>query len=131
MEETIEVTYKVTRSYKDISYLLCNALEGGINYWGRVSPGKFPLKENGKSKTKKDYEYWHLELVLDGGTMIVKDIEEYYDDVELTREMLLNAVQKMADEYPRHFHDWIEENDDAITGDVFFQLACYGEVHFG
>jgi hypothetical protein len=37
----------------------------------------------------------------------------------------------MRDQYPRHYADLVEENDDAITGDVFLQLAVFGELIYG
>jgi hypothetical protein len=37
----------------------------------------------------------------------------------------------MRDQYPRHFADLVGEDDDAITGDVWLQLAVFGEVIYG
>jgi len=37
----------------------------------------------------------------------------------------------MAEKYPRHFHNFLEENDDAETGDVFIQCCLFGEIVYG
>ena len=37
----------------------------------------------------------------------------------------------MRDQYPRHYADLMEEDDDLITGDVWLQLAVFGELIYG
>jgi len=37
----------------------------------------------------------------------------------------------MASEAPRHFADFIAENDDAETADVFLQCCLFGRIVFG
>jgi hypothetical protein len=37
----------------------------------------------------------------------------------------------MAEKEPRHFGDFMGENDDATTSDVFLQLCLFGEVVYG
>ena len=37
----------------------------------------------------------------------------------------------MKKEYPSHYADLVEENDDAETGDIWLQLAVFGEVIYG
>lgn len=57
----------------------------------------------------------------------------------LSRFNVIRALNMMADGkdikgkgFPkRHFADFLAENDDAITGDVFLQLAVMGEIVFG
>lgn len=56
-------------------------------------------------------------------------------DKIVTKTITLKEIQKglelMAEKHPRHFGDFIAENDDAITADVFCQLVAYGDVIFG
>ena len=40
-------------------------------------------------------------------------------------------VALMATKTPRHFANMIREAGDAETGDVFVQLACFGEIKYG
>lgn len=51
--------------------------------------------------------------------------------VNVGAEQLRKGLDLMAQHHPRHFNDFIDENDDAITSDVLLQLAIYGEVIFG
>jgi CBS domain-containing protein len=41
------------------------------------------------------------------------------------------GLQTMADNYPNHWHDFINDNEDAATSDVFLQCCLYGEAIFG
>jgi hypothetical protein len=76
-----------------------------------------------------------------GATLeIDKDVEygvmPSYDGEEPTKHYLtLKGVRKglrlMKKEYPHHYADLVEENDDAITGDIWLQLAVFGEVIYG
>ena len=49
----------------------------------------------------------------------------------ITQESVKNALEVMARDYTNHFNDIINESDDAITGDIFFQLATMNEIVFG
>ena len=49
----------------------------------------------------------------------------------LTLKKVKDGLRKMRDEYPRHWADLVEEQDDAVTGDVFLQLAVFGELIYG
>ena len=41
------------------------------------------------------------------------------------------GLKLMQEQYPRHYADLVEEEDDAITGDVWLQLAVFGELIYG
>lgn len=41
------------------------------------------------------------------------------------------GLQLMAEKQPSHFSDFMEENEDAITADVFLQLVALGDVVYG
>lgn len=43
---------------------------------------------------------------------------------------IANGLNVMASKYPRHFADFLNENIDAITGDVFLQCCLLGEVAY-
>ena len=40
-------------------------------------------------------------------------------------------AQIMADKFPRHFANILNENDDAETGDVFLQCCLWGDIVYG
>jgi hypothetical protein len=62
---------------------------------------------------------------------MVGDIEGDMPDALLDLGTIRNGLQVMADKYPNHWHDFINDNEDATTGDVFLQCCLYGEVIFG
>ena len=41
------------------------------------------------------------------------------------------GIQLLERLYPGLFADFIKENEDATTGDIFLQLCLYGEVIYG
>ena len=61
--------------------------------------------------------------------------ELYEDDEPSKHTLTLKDVRKglrlMKKEYPSHYADLVEENDDAETGDIWLQLAVFGEVIYG
>jgi hypothetical protein len=111
-----------------IKDLLCNAFEGGSNYWYFIESFNYP-----EGKTENDYEFPHIDLPLaDGGSLTIKSLEEPDKPmVTLDRKACLKGLSIMAKDYPRHFADFMSEDDDAITADVFLQCTCYGEVIYG
>ena len=46
----------------------------------------------------------------------------------ITIEDVRKGLELMRDQYPHHYADLVEENDDLVTGDVFLQLATFGEL---
>jgi hypothetical protein len=66
-----------------------------------------------------------------GGFLMVGDIEKDMPDALLDLGTIRSGLQVMAYSYPRHWHDFINDNEDAATGDVFLQCCLYGEVIFG
>jgi hypothetical protein len=44
---------------------------------------------------------------------------------------LVAGLTAMAQKAPRHFADLVNENDDAITHDVFMQMVVFGEIIYG
>lgn len=50
---------------------------------------------------------------------------------KMNRASVTRALKLFRTKHPRHYEDWVNENDDAITADVFLQLCVFGEVIFG
>ena len=89
--------------------LLSCALEGGSNYW-------IDSLSSNKGIYNIDNEY-----VL----TIYSSVEGDKRVSNVTRNILINAINKMP---AHHRKDFLEENEDAITGDVFLQIACFDEI---
>ena len=49
----------------------------------------------------------------------------------ITIDNVRKGLELMQEQYPRHYADLVEENDDAITGDVWLQLAVFGDIIYG
>lgn len=109
------------------------------NYWPtiKIKRSEYHLAEEHKNECLEDK--WAA-ILINGGTLVVYD--EYEMDSELNEgeqptkyALTLKDVRKglrlMKKEYPSHYADLVEENDDAITGDVWLQLAVFGEVIYG
>lgn len=120
--------------------LLVTCLEGGGSHtW---------LKEvecdYGQGRVKADFqgggefgvydemlkEMWATKYVVpftQGSKLIVRAFEDERDYC-LDLDNVRRGLQLMAEKYPKHFYDLVQENDDAETADVFLQLSLFGEL---
>lgn len=134
---SVAVPLKIKR--KALANLLCCGFEGGVGYWcaikryikpAKVEPVIEAGRENAQPCKHTDYP------LLEGGA-VVCIVEEAGDDKALQGEKVLDlaAVQRglavMAEKYPLHFANFLSENEDAETGDVFIQCCLLGDVIFG
>lgn len=125
-----DVQTSVTISKERIETLIISAVElGAISYWGRFdgfdNPNDAPMGRPLYIDCPfKDEEFALLvtELEDDGSTI---------DRHRLDRKAIQRGLDLMAKNYPRHFTDLMEENDDTETADVFIQLALLGEIVYG
>lgn len=137
---TVLATIPQEISEERVSTLLCSAFEGGSNYWVGIQKYEYPA-----GKTRKDFEFRHIEVVLAGGKQFLYDAaedngNEKYDAEKkelwtLTREKLIKGLNVMANLKKGHgAHHWpnfLAENDDAETGDVYLQCCLFGEIVYG
>ena len=101
--------------------LMCCALEGGSTYWcEKFEPDDYPAPAK-----------WGHEAVAFGADFTIWYDEEFVKSVKNGEDEIQKALQLMADEHPFHFNNFVNENEDAETGDVFFQLLCFGELVYG
>ena len=109
------------------------------NYWPtiKIKRSEYHLAEEYKNECLEDK--WAA-ILINGGTLLVNDYSDcdnelYEDDNPTQHELTLKGVRKglrlMKKEYPSHYADLVEENDDAETGDIWLQLAVFGEVIYG
>lgn len=126
-----------------IRNLLCTAFEGGSNYWyqikGQVLRGDLSMvdfREGGKMQTAGDYWHWSQLIPLVDGCAILMTTK-FGDELNgkkewcLDKDAIASGLAIMREKYPKHFGDFVAENDDAITGDVFLQCCLFGEVVYG
>jgi len=73
--------------------------------------------------------------ILDGGKHIAKEFDESDGKIigryPVSLATLKKGLQRMATEYPKHFADIVNDNDDADTADVLLQLSTLGELRYG
>lgn len=114
-----------------ISHLLCSALEGGSNYWYTINT--FHMPKSLAFRTDKKKVFKHIDWPLNkGGWLTISSTEEpERPTVRFNLKAAERGLQLMAEKYPQHFADFIKEDDDQTTGDVFLQLSVYGEVLYG
>jgi len=116
---TIEV------SERRIEDMLIGAFEGGSNDWIEYVE---KISESGNDWIYKDPFSdigIRIHVVVDFTTV------EEEDTFILNKESLQKGIDAMSSRQSRHFSDMIEENDDAITADVFLQCCLFGEIVFG
>ena len=129
----MEIQLQQTISEEDIASLIVTALEGGSNYWYCLN-GITKYLGTDKQIKQADGQYWVLleERLKEGNLSLpVYDLEDPDTQLgTLTNESIVKALQTMSTDYPIHYKDFVTENYDASTGDVFFQLAVMGDVTF-
>lgn len=131
---TFQLITTANVSFQRAADLLCCAIEGGSNYWAEIVKVKEPKEfsflmdsdlggENPKPYLS-DYPF-------NGGSITFSDGEGDMPDTTLDLEAIKKGLQVLATEHPSHWKDFLNENEDADTGDVFLQCCLYGEVVFG
>lgn len=127
---------KVTIEIKQerILDLLTSALEGGSNYWYNIGVAtNRRIKEATKDMEDQPFVDRLFKAVeLNTPKIFILDLEtgERLGD-PLTPKSWQRGLEMMSVHYPQHFANFLSENDDADTGDVFFQLALMGELVYG
>ena len=127
---------------RSVRGLLCSALEGGSNYWYINADHRLrddlkyeDFQEGGSQQDPNDY--WHpYELIpfVEGCAIVLEADAEDSGKLEkytLDRASMERGLKLMAEQYPHHFYNFINEDDDAETGDVFLQLSLFQKVIFG
>lgn len=114
----------ITITDEKVGNLLCSALEGGSNYWYDIVD--FINPNNVKC------EFKHLELpFMDGCGLMIQDDEGDEEPKLLNREAMQRGLEIMQRDYANHFQDFLDENDDGSTADVFLQCCLFGEAIYG
>jgi hypothetical protein len=131
-EPALALTLPQSIPFSRLSDLLCCGFEGGIGYWatitGYVKPSEMTFRRD------PDHLYKHLDYPLNpGGAVNLEEDTGDEDPAHWTLDMaaIKRGCEVMARDYPKHWADFLGENDDANTGDVFIQCCVLGEVVYG
>ena len=117
--------------------------EGGSAYWccyancdltPEAEAARDKIQQERREATGDGTYYSHELAFLPGATVLLTDREAEEPGpftLTLNREKLIAGLQVMASKYPRHFANFMSENDDAETGDVYLQCCLFGEIVYG
>jgi len=120
-KETFSVPCTIEVPIDRVADTLCAALEGGSNYWcEEFMPARYP----------EGVEWGHEAIAMCVPFHIVHEAGEILH-IPGGKKHMMDTLLKMYQEFPRHFWDMEAGNEDAETGDVLFQLLCFGEVVYG
>ena len=123
-----------------VAYTLVGAFEGGSNYWVdnvywgttfRQCHAESPFKDEKIGSVYPDVLAWAWKQRLYFKIRVRADEEADYKEGFISPRTIQRGVQTMARDYPRHFNDMVNGNDDAITSDVLLQCIIYNDVVFG
>tara|TARA_R110001599_G_scaffold87155_1_gene232918 strand:+ start:210 stop:629 length:420 start_codon:yes stop_codon:yes gene_type:complete len=133
-EMLIAVEYVI--DYDGFESLIVTALEGGINYWANIEDGSYKKINDWSEANKKGHEPFSVrfaQYIWSGGTVVISDSEgEEFDDP--IGEISLESIKKgwqLFSQQRHHFSDFLDNNTDAITADVWFQCCSLGDVVYG
>ena len=141
---TIPVTVTREISYRDIYSLIITGCEGGDTaVWATLGETVVPDEPDNSwlgTPESNDFDlnpdgsltYPHYSAPLSGG--YTEFIHTYNGDDTVHRmdlEAIKRGLQIMADKYPHIMRDFLNDNSDAVTGDVFIQCCCLGKAVYG
>lgn len=114
-----------TVTKKRVEDLLCSGMEGSYS--------SFTIIDYVPAGIEKDCEFAHLEVPFkEGGAILMQD--KYGDSkrvYRLDRVALQRGLDVLAVKNPYQMSEFINENEDAITGDYFIQCALLGDIVYG
>lgn len=135
-DETMLVPTPV--DWQRVADAMVGAIEGGSTYW--LNSCHASLDDNSQTLKRAIQladNIWYAEASYwrDGGRALVKyDNPETGPSIaekEIGKAELLLGLRAMAEKSPRHFADLVNENDDAMTHDVFIQYVLFGDIIYG
>lgn len=132
MDKKIAVTIDIDQQLEQD--LIITAYEGGSSYWAVLTDETLEAidaivsRKSGLAPSERLYSALQV-----GKSFEVNDAEEPETVLgTISKESMAKAWSLITGEkYVHIFKDIISENWDAISADVFFQLAVLGEVVYG
>lgn len=114
MSKNFKVRSEFSITRQRVIDLFISACEGGSNYWcAELTP-----KGNGDAYMS----------MLAGFTVVESETAK---KTVVTSKDIQGGLELMAKKYPRHFFDFLQENEDAVTADVFLQLCVFKDLIYG
>ena len=113
---------EINHSTQRVVDLLINAAEtGATTYWANIVVRHATGSADDMYDVTREDFHWSVIDREDDGAMI-----------EINQDSVTNGLRLFATDAvtKRHYTDWMKEDDDAITADVFFQYIVFGEVRY-
>lgn len=132
--DSIAVTVPLVVKCQRIQNLICTAFEGGSNDWlhsAAFVSGIGPVPSYNVVWYGREGFFAHpfaFDLTFDDPD---KDEGNGKGRKRITNADLAPALALMAQNHPSHFADFMGENEDATTADVFMQMLVLGELVYG
>jgi len=125
------------RSPYDVASLLASAMESGSGYWAQIVGYVEPMEP--KAVIDADLSdvpevYPHCDYPLTGGAVLLRRADEpNAAPLRLDGEAIERGLRLLRDTKAGalHWGHWLNESDDATTGDVFLQLCVLGKIVYG
>lgn len=110
-----------------IADLFITAFEGGSGYWAASAALTTPNPDTLSARP------WYSDASLYDRPdfKIIITNEEEKEAYAIDRAALEKGLQIMATKYASHFGDFLNDNEDAITADVFLQCVALGKIVYG
>jgi len=108
-----------------VANLIIAAFEGGSNYWIDK------VRHISGNSNEKPY-YADPQLYMDPDFLIEITDNDEEDRWNLNQRAIVRGLDLLGSvAHGRHLADFLSENDDAETADVFLQLCLFGDVVYG
>ena len=122
---------------KEIESLFITAIEGGINYWAMFDQEEIDLvrelyETSNMAMSEKMFDYL---TTRPDDFLKLYDVEDDDEEPEVLGKISFKSMQDglvlMAKEQNDHFNDFMNEQYDATTADVWFQLSVMQQIVYG
>lgn len=139
---TVQVSHQI--ELKRLADLLVGCMEGGSNYWVNTADA---IKPPGDEELTFVYDDQHMYPRYtypfnEGGALAIYLIDDkqlgiFASHPTSLHRLTLDKIKKGTElfaahpDYAHHFKDFVQENDDATTADVWLQLCLFGKVIYG
>ena len=125
----MKITTTVDIPDRRIADLLCTAFEGGVGYWCVIIGYEEPKEIRSILEESRVVKY--TDYPLTGGSVRCTTTDDDTKILLLDGYAIRRGLVRMAKKYQTHFVNFLSENEDAETGDVFLQCCFFEELVYG